>query len=75
MSACVQEGDLPLHVALKSEADVRVFKALLEAFPEWASTADEVRGSALRATVYVWVSCACVFEGKSERFHVSCVNL
>ena len=67
----LQHGQLPLHAALNSEADVRVVKALLEAFPEGASTADQVRGSALRATVYVWVSCACVFDGKGERFHVS----
>ena len=60
MSACVQHGQLPLHLAAQnSEADVRVVKALLDAFPAGASTAGQVRGRALRATVYVWVSCAC----------------
>jgi len=72
VSACVQHGDLPLHwAAQNSKADGRVVKALFEAFPEGASTAGQVRGGALPAALYMLVSCACVFEGKSERFHVS----
>jgi len=84
----VQSGRLPLHYAVEYQAEVRVVKALLEAFPAAASKKTRVRGYSCgllcRASVCtcVWLVCyVCVCKCETERVrmyvcvlvHVSCV--
>ena len=42
MSALAQNGNLPLHSAAANKAEVQVVAALLEAYPDGASTANKV---------------------------------
>jgi len=86
----VQYGNLPLHFAVEFKAEVRVVKALLDAFPAAASKKTPVRGDSCgllcRASVCtcVWCVCyVCVCKCETERVrmyvcvlvHVSCVLL
>jgi len=54
---------MPLHLAAMNGAGLEVVKALLEAHPEAAQEANEVRGGAAWETVGLWM---CVSEGASE---------
>jgi len=42
-------------LALRNEAGLEVVEALLEAHPEAAQAADEVRGGAARETMGLWM--------------------
>ena len=60
---------MPLHLAARNGAGLEMVKALLEAHPEAAQAADEVRGGAAWETMGLWM---CL----SERERVSaCVDL
>jgi len=58
----VQNGYLPLHLAVSNRAVLEVVVALLEAHPKAEQVAVEVRG---RAQERQWV-CGCVCERGSE---------
>jgi len=68
LSAPTQDGYLPLIWALVKEAGLQVVATLLEAHPEAAQVADEVRGGAAWETVGLWL---CVWERDRES---SCVD-
>ena len=69
VSACVQYENLPLHLAAANKAEVQVLLALLEAYPEGASTADEVQEATLGVVSCMSCVCVCVCVC------VVCVNL
>jgi len=59
---------MPLHLAASNGAGLEVVKALLEAHPEAAQEADEVRGGAAWETVGLWM---CLSERERVR---ACVD-